>query len=334
MKSRDPQENRGISTMSTITCPICGRRITTSDALQPPTQCPACGAALLAMDLAPDDSPHSRDDSDTRPVPLDQFPTRPVPPPPSPGAASTAASTGGTDGTDSEKTRDLPISALPQPPTASASRLARGTGVVALIALLIVLVAGAALAVNGDLPFAQQPATPTATASVIRPTATPATVPYSHPGLYSIAYPTGWNKTERNNPPGYYSATFVNPHGGASLTVTLQQLPNLIDAATFDTDYLNGLALPTGTKPRNLSKPLPVTLAGQVWTEESADVAVLTSNGTQYAHAVAMTIYYKGYAYTTVRLVPVPNQSGAQSAFDVAEQASFQPILATFTFLG
>lgn len=285
------------------------------------------------MDLAPDDSPHSRDDSDTRPVPLDQFPTRPVPLLSTPDPASAAAS---TDGTDGEKTRDLPTSALPQPPAPGAGpRLARGVGVAALVALLLILVAGAALAVNGDLPFVQRPAAPTATASAILPTATPATITYTRSGLYRILYPTGWTKTEQNNPPGHYFVSLVNPHGGASLTVTLQQLPDLIDAASFDTQYLNALSAPTGTKPTNLSNPAPVTLAGQTWTAESADVAVLIpSIGTQYAHAVAMTVYHNGYAYTVVRLIPVPNQSGAQSAFDIAEQASFQPMLATFTFLG
>lgn len=212
--------------------------------------------------------------------------------------------------------------------------MARGAGVAALVALLLILVAGAALAVNGDLPFAQRPAASTATASAILPTATPATITYTRSGLYRILYPTGWITTERNTPQSYYSVTFVNPHGGASLTVTLQQLPNLIDAASFDTQYLNGLSAPTGTKPTNLSNPAPVTLAGQTWTAESADVAVLTSSGAQYAHAVAMTVYHNGYAYTIVRLIPVPNQSGAQSAFDIAEQTSFQPMLATFTFLG
>ena len=156
------------------------------------------------------------------------------------------------------------------------------------------------------LPFTQRPATPTATASAPSPSATPATIPYTRPGLYRIAYPTGWLAPERNDPPSSYSVSFVNPSGGASLTITLKQSPDLVDAATTDTNYLNSLASTTGTKPTNLSKPRAVTLAGQTWTEESADVAILTTAGKQYAHAVAMSVNYHGYVYTTVRLVPVP----------------------------
>ena len=305
--------------MSTIACPVCGRRILVSGASPTPALCPACGSSLLATERAPGDA---RDDSDTRPVPLDQIPTKPSPPSPASG-----------------ETRDLPASALPQPPgkgvaKGGAGRLASGLGVVALIALLLAAVAGAALAVNGDLPFTQRAATPTATASAPGPTATPATIPYNRPGLYRISYPTGWLAPEQNNPPSRYSVSFINPLGGASLTITLNQSPDLVDAATTDTNYLKGLASTTGSTPTNLSTPQPVTLAGQTWTEESADVAILTSAGKQYAHAVAMTVYYQGYIYTTVRLVPVTDPAAAQSAFDLAERASFQPSLATFTFLG
>lgn len=309
--------------MLTIACPVCGRRITTSGAAQAPALCPACGASLLATDAAPNPAPNptpddARDDSATRPIPLDQFPTKPGPPSPADG-----------------ETRDLPASALPKPPAASAARrLARGLGVVALIALLLAIVAGAAMAVNGEIPFTQRAATPTATASAPSPSATPATIPFTRPGLYRIAYPTGWLAPERNDPPSSYSVTFINPSGGASLTITLNQSPDLVGADTTDTNYLNSLASTTGTRPQNLSKPQAVTLAGQTWTEESADVAILTAAGKQYAHAVAMTVYDHGYVYTTVRLVPVTDQAGAQSAFDLAEQASFQPMLATFAFLG
>jgi hypothetical protein len=116
--------------------------------------------------------------------------------------------------------------------------------------------------------------------------------------------------------------------------VTVQQTPNLIDPATFDAQYLGALTTGTGTSPTNVSAPAAATLAGATWTAMSADVAILTPSGTQYAHAVAMTATRKGYAYTTVRLVPVTDKTAAQSAFDTAERASFQPMLATFTFTG
>jgi hypothetical protein len=300
--------------MVTINCPVCGWRGATTGDSGPPSLCPACGAALVAPD-------GSRDDSATRPVPLDQLPTRPGP-------------------MESGETRDLPASALPSAPgTATATKATkapgkmwRGLSIAALVALLLALAAGAALAVNGGLPPGQQGASPTATASA--PTTTPATVTYKRPSLYSIAYPTGWGALEQNNPPYRYSASFINPSGGASVTVTVQQTQAYIDAATVDDQYLSGLTVKTGATPQHVSKPQPVSLAGQIWTEMSADVSLLTSAGIQYTHAVVVTVNYHGYLYTIVRLVPWPDKAGAGSAFAVAERASFQPMLATFTFLG
>lgn len=238
---------------------------------------------------------------------------------------------------DDGATRDLPASALPTPPGAGLARTGRVLGAVALVVVLLAVVAVAALAINGALPFGQQAAsaTPSATAAATaQPAATPATIPYTRAGLYQMSYPTGWLAPERNSPPLRYSVTVVNPRGGASLTVTVQQVGELIDPATTDTNYLNGLAAPTGTKPRNTTSPQAITLGGQTWTQEAGDVTILTSAGDQYAHAVVMTINHSGYLYTIVRLVPVTAQGDAASAFATADQASFQPILASFTFLG
>ncbi|HEU0026411.1 MAG TPA: hypothetical protein VFQ25_04785 [Ktedonobacterales bacterium] len=307
--------------MATITCPVCGRRVTTTGASEAPSRCPACGAALLAQD-------DSRDDSDTRPVPLEQLPAT------APPAAR-----------DSGETRDLPASALPRFVTekTEARTAARGTarrfwggvGVVALVALLLAVVAGAALIVNnGGLPFGQQATTPTATASAPSPSAAPATTTYKRPSLYSIAYPTGWLITERNDPPDHYSASFIDLGSGASLTVTAQRTQAYVDAATVDDQYLRSLTVKTGTNPEHVSKPEAVALAGQMWTRMSADVALVTTAGTRYAHAVVMTVNYHGSIYTIVRLVPWPEKTGAGAAFAQVEQASFKPMLATFAFLG
>jgi hypothetical protein len=310
--------------MVTITCPICGRRVPTTESSAAPSLCPTCGALLLA----PDDS---RDDSDTRPVPLDQIPTRP-------------------ERQESGETRDLPAWASPLPAPAryaakaagkaetgargTVSRFWRGLSVMALLALLLALMAGATLVVNGGLPFGQQAASPTATASAPSPSATPATTPYTRAGLYSITYPTGWLVTEQNHPPSSYSASFIDPRSGASLTVTAQQTDAFVDAATVDDQYLRSLTVKTGTKPEHVSQPEAVALAGQTWTQMSGDVALATTAGTRYAHAVVMTVNYHGDLYTITRLLPWPDKAGAEQAFAQAEQASFHPMLATFTFLG
>lgn len=307
-----------------------------------PGICPACGAPLLpvAVDPGAAQEPVSavyreEDDSATRPVPIDQLPTRtPALSPAAPNA--TAAPISPAIPTDDGVTRDLPVSALPTPPGAGMARLGRMIGVVGLVAVLLAVVAGAALAINGGLPFGQRAATPTATpAATARPTATPTTQLYTLAGRYQMRYPNGWLNTQRNTPAANdYSITVVNPSGGASVSVTVQQLNQLVDPATTDTNYLNGLAAPTGTKARNISTPQAITLAGQTWTQESADVTILTSAGDQYAHAVATSINHGGNLYTIVRLVPVTMPGDAASAFAAADQADFQPILASFTFLG
>lgn len=341
--------------MSYITCPICGRRIVTSGSTAP-SICPACGASLLATEPAPIPEPitaqyreddtggGAEDDSATRPVPIDQLPTRPSAAPASPtppSAAATPALDLAREGDDGS-TRDLPPSALPKPtetpqtPVARAVGAGRVIGAAALVVVLLAVVAGVALAINGALPFGQPAATPTATPAppaTLAPTATPATHLYTPAGLYQISYPTGWNKTEQNSPPTTYQASFINPRGGATVSVTAQQTGELLDPATNDTNYLNGLASTTGTKATNISAPEAITLAGQTWTQESGDVALATPAGQQYAHAAVISINHGGYLYTIVRLVPVTDPSEAASAFTAADQASFQPILASFAFL-
>lgn len=299
----------------------------TSGVAAAPTTCPACGSSLLATVSGAPVSDRSEDDSATRPVPIDQLPTRPAaegPVAPAPAPVAPAASA------DDGQTRDLPASALPREP--GNSRRAGGMiGGVALVIILLAIAAIAALVSNGLLPSGQSAATPTATAPA-GPTATPAAIPYSVPHLYTIAYPTGWNKTERNNPPGLYSVAFVNLRGGATFNISTQQTPALVSADTADSNYLNGLTANTGTKPTNLSSPQATPLAGATWTAMSADVTIMTTAGKQYAHAVALSVNHGGYIYTIVRLVPVTSPTAAQSAFDTAEQASFQPMLASFTF--
>jgi hypothetical protein len=208
--------------MSYITCPICGRRIVTSGSTAP-SICPACGASLLTTEPAPvsepitaqyredDASGGGEDDSATRPVPIDQLPTRPsAPPAPTPPAPPPAPATPALDlarEVDDGSTRDLPPSALPKPPETPVARAAgagRVIGAAALVLVLLAVVAGVALAINGGMPFGQQAATPTATpapTATLAPTATPATQVYTPAGLYQISYPTGWNKTEQNSPP-------------------------------------------------------------------------------------------------------------------------------------
>lgn len=319
--------------MSTLTCPACGRQVPTAGASGIPAFCPFCGASLLADN-----------DGETRPALAEELPTQSIPPtaptalvaaatPAQGGAAPAKGASGDGDGDPSGETRDLPASALPRPKGMGGGTVARGVGIVALLALLVAIIVVAAFAVNGGLPFtANSVATPTRTPE--RPTATASVNVYQSSGLYQIAYPLDWTATEQNNPPQTYSVALIDPHSGATVNVTAQQTSAYVDPAVNDTNYLNGLAAPTNTKAKNISDPQAVTLAGQTWTAESGDVSLLQSDGsTQYAHAVAMSVDHGQRLYTIVRLVPVTTPSAAASTFASVDLATFQTILASFRFL-
>jgi hypothetical protein len=205
-------------------------------------------------------------------------------------------------------------------------------GILTLLALLVTLIVGAAFAVNGGLPFSTGEATPTRTPTT--PTATASATLYQRASLYQIVYPLGWLASEQNNPPQTYSVALINPHNGATVSITVQQTVAYVDPAINDSNYLNGLSAPTNTKAKNISDPQAVTLAGETWTAEAGDVSLLESDGsTQYAHAVIMSANHSQRLYTIVRLVPVTNPSAAASTFASVDLSTFQTILATFRFL-
>lgn len=267
--------------------------------------------------------------------------TQNLPHPPSPPAAPAA-------------TQELPASAAPAPQVSGAGGRGAGgrgaegrgalrgpVGVVALVGLSLALVAGVALATRVITGDAQPGAGPSPTGAPIvarTPTAGPALGPgqtgFSAPHLYALGYPTGWLVVQRNTPPSAYYTLLTAPAGGASVNITVSSALNAPDPATFDQQTLAALAA-AGSAPTHATAAATVTVGGQAWTQIAGDATLRVAGGqpAQYAHVVAMSVVRGGRLYTITMLVATPDQSAAAARYRAADEASFQPLLASFTFL-
>ncbi len=207
-----------------------------------------------------------------------------------------------------------------------------------LVALAVVVVAGVlfatlALARTGGLGSASATAVPTATAiptATPSPTASIANIPsgftvYREPaGLYQIAYSADWTKTESSQQ-GVSTAIFTDSSQrstGLEITPVAVQVPqsglaNLDDS--FITGFANGPANGTIT---NKQGPSNVTLAGETFVRESADVRV--SGAT--VHLVVLAGVHGATTYNIAYFAAAGDFSGADAHF-------FQPMLQSLTFL-
>jgi hypothetical protein len=232
-----------------------------------------------------------------------------------------------------EATHALPRSALPSQERRTMARAQR-TLSVALVALtLVAVVVMAALAANGVISFGAAPAEPTATTTPAV-TATPGVVAFTLPGLYQISYPRGWLIQQRNSPPQTYYALLTAPAGGSSVNIEAQRAAGAPALATLDGQFIHALAQP-GTAPTLTEEPTSVTVGGRAWTQIAADLTLRPANGqaATYAHVVALSTQRGAYVYTIVTLATSPTAAAAGPAFITANQAYFQPMLASFTFL-
>ena len=234
-----------------------------------------------------------------------------------------------------DATHALPLSAIPQqaPVERHAPRLRALSIALATLALVIVIVV-ATLVGNGLLPglLVGGPApVPTAT---IAPTATPSRVAFTEPGRYTLSFPQGWLKTERNSAPQSYFA-LLSSGGSASVDVEAQQLGSAPDLAALDEQTISALAQP-GTTPTNLSAATSVTIGGQAWQRVAGDAQLLAASGqpATYGHVVAYSTQRGAYTYTILCISAGASADAARAAFTTDDQSAFQPLLASFTFVG
>lgn len=227
------------------------------------------------------------------------------------------------------------MSPAPPPPPSKKAPVAL---IAVLVALAVVVVAGVlfaalVLARTGGLGSASATAVPTATAlptATPSPTASIANVPagftaYRDPaGLYQIAYSANWTKTESSQQ-GVNTAIFTDSSQrstGLEVTPVALQVPqsglaNLDDS--FITGFAKGAANATVT---NKQGPSDVTLAGETFVQESADVQ--TSGA--MVHLVVLAGVHGTTTYNIAYFATTGDFSGADTQF-------FQPMLQSLTFL-
>jgi hypothetical protein len=225
----------------------------------------------------------------------------------------------------------------PQPPEKR-----RNNTLIAVIAgvvlLAIVLGVIGVLALKGS-PHAKATATPTATAQPTATATATSTVPTGFTAytdankLYSIGYPSDWSKTE-TSASGVSEALFANSDHSDIYEVAETPAAgySTSDLASVLGGFFTGFAgsLPGGKGGvSNQTRPQDVSIAGQTWTQEAADVNYTDSSGASAtAHAEVAAVVQNNHIFI------IANVTQDATVFDTEKSLYFTPITDTFTFLG
>jgi hypothetical protein len=223
--------------------------------------------------------------------------------------------------------------APPAAPSAPAKRRWPVIVGVVLAVILVLCVAGGAIAYAGLNKFAGKVSigvsqTETALASdSSSATSTPVTTatpaipsdftPYTDSAAgFSIAYPNTWQKSKSGN-----DVLLVDPYEAADMVIgsVNANIPQS-DINSTESQFFKSAA--GGGSYSNLQGPTTVTYAGESWTEESADI----TSSSQTLHAVVLVANHGSRAYVIGYL-------SAKSSFATMDAQDFQPMLNSFTFL-
>lgn len=193
--------------------------------------------------------------------------------------------------------------------------------------VLLLCVIGGAFAYMGLNKFAGQVSTgisQTETASAVTPTpeatateAIPAdyTLFTDSTDGYSIAYPNSWQKSATGS-----DVIFLDTSVPADMVVgAVPDNLSQSDIASTESQFFKSAA--GGGKVSNVKGPTTVTLAGESWTQESADI----STSGQTIHAVVLVANHSTRAYIVGYLA-------AKSNFSSLDTQYFQPMLNTISF--
>lgn len=349
--------------MPVLMCPHCGSSITADDAETTQVRCPVCGAALGIANISTGHAVReavvrdAEDDSATRAVAREQIAPHLIPVeadyqsvpsataeqrPFADGVTQVSAPYNVERGTPIvatqllEPTQELPRSAIPVAPRAPRRTLQRvsliAAGLISVAALVI-----AAFATNSVLFGQQTPPTRQATvtpASTPTAAATPSSV-FQAPGMYQINYPAGWLIQQTNNAPQTYSTLLAAPAGAiGSVNIVAQRNVSISAPDQLDDEFIRAVAK-SGAAP-TASAPTTVSMGGQSWIARTANVTLAAATGqpTLYSHVEALSVVHGDFVYTIVEIAPAPSAAVADTAFTTATQTYFNPMLATFTFLG
>jgi hypothetical protein len=266
--------------------------------------------------MSPENPQNTPDTPTTR---VDENATRPLPP-------SQAEIGSNVD----SQTRPLPATDEAAQ-TNRANTPERGRTWLPLIALavIVVLLISALTAVfvtssdGSGSTAANATATPAPTATPTLITALPL-VPFAVSGAYSVMYPAAWFASQENVH-GIHSAIFSSRQSaGIPPEMNIIYVPTNESPANMaqrDDDVLASLGQPNPVQ--NKTGPTTVTVAGQSWTQETADV---TPGGqAQTAHAVVLSVTHGGNVYTIAYYA-------SPSAFANLNAVAFQPMVKSFTF--
>jgi hypothetical protein len=210
----------------------------------------------------------------------------------------------------------------PVPPKARSRKgLAIGLGIAGVVIVLFVVIF-ARNAPHASAPSGGDKSMPT---SAIEPTPT-ATVPlgftvYTDPdGHYQLITPNSWVQDSQNG-----VTTMLGDAPYANLDVT--RFNETLSDAKFASDtaaFFHSMSTNNGGSGSYtvVQKPSPVTLSGEAWSQETADVR--EKIGVQ--RAVVLVTNHNGAAY-------VVTYATARSAFAKVDAEDFQPIVQSFLFL-
>lgn len=321
---------------------------TTSEAIPSPAMiAPSTPAPASAGDPADDDSA-------TRPVPPELLPTTILPPSAAPhpdeavttnvGAADAAtAAVPGVAGPLVARTQDLPRVPTQKPaqaddhgdapadgngsrgdrgdaPGRKAGTRAQAFGTVALVVVLLAIAVGVVLWSSGALGGSTPVPTPT-------PIPATATVPsvvigerYTVPGYYEITVPPGWGSASipLSGPDEFSNMLYTDPTGQYSIEIDVFT-PGAGDFPTTPTQADQDALLALDATATHPGQSGPITLAGETFTVETADVTL--GNG-QTKHYTAMAASHNGKMYVILNAAPTSSDPNAQ------------PSLEQFDFLG
>jgi hypothetical protein len=211
---------------------------------------------------------------------------------------------------------------VPQParPTSKRNPALLIVGVIVAVVILLAIIGAAVVFANraGLLAVATPMATTAATA-----TAT-ATVPagfiqFADDGnVYKLNYPSDWKKTATS---GDFSLTiFTGTPEKIPGVFEVEYFKTKVDPKTIQDTFFTELE--KSGKVTNKQEPTTVSLAGEAWQRETADIGT----GSMTQHVISLAANHGQYTLLIAYLAATP-------AFDSADAQAFQPMLNSFQFV-
>ncbi|MGZ3582761.1 MAG: hypothetical protein ACXWP6_08510 [Ktedonobacterales bacterium] len=191
-------------------------------------------------------------------------------------------------------------------------------GVVVAVVVLLGIIGAAVVFANH--PLLQSPAQPTSTPAATATSSVPVGfIQFTDAGnVYKVNYPSNWAKTATSG--DLNLALFAGTPAFVPGVFEVEYFKTKADPKTIQDTFFTSLEK-TG-KVTNKQEPTTVSLAGEPWQRETADVG--TGSATQ--HVVSLAANHGQYTLLIAYLATT-------AAFDSADTQAFQPMLNSFQFV-